>query len=194
MWAPRLLRPSQSRSDPYLQEPRNVPLVVDPHGHHVLKHPEEGPFLSSFGTGVVEQMVELEEEPPGALRAGGPSRGVRRGPPAAPQVWLRCGDGLWWAWGRQRLARIPGRSHRTAASSAPGSLGAPSPVGPSSLTVRSLPGRAGEREVITGAAADHQVKGTPLLDLQRTDIAGYQGTAPTQPSLSQEQRSSHFSW
>lgn len=47
----------------HLQEARDVPLVVDAHGHHVLKHPEEGTVLSFFGLGFAQQAVELEKQP-----------------------------------------------------------------------------------------------------------------------------------
>lgn len=75
-----------------LQEPRDVPLVVDPHGHHVLKHPEEGALLARLGPGVVEQVVELEEKPPGPFCTGGSGSAGWR-PAAAPQGRLRRGRG-----------------------------------------------------------------------------------------------------
>lgn len=53
-----------------LQEARDVPLVAHPHGHHVLKEPEEGPVVTLLGPGFVEQAVELKEEAPGALWEG----------------------------------------------------------------------------------------------------------------------------
>lgn len=51
----------------HLQEPRDVPLVVDAHGNHVLEHPEEWPVLSFFWLGLAQQTVELEEQPPCAF-------------------------------------------------------------------------------------------------------------------------------
>lgn len=55
---------------PHLQEARDVPLVVDAHGDHVLEHPEERPVLSFFGLGLAQQAVELEEQPPCAFWRG----------------------------------------------------------------------------------------------------------------------------
>lgn len=51
----------------HLQEARDVPLVIDAHCHHVLKHPEEGTVLSFFGLGLAQQAVELEKQPPCAF-------------------------------------------------------------------------------------------------------------------------------
>lgn len=56
-----------SLPEAHLQEPGDVPLVVDAHGHHVLKHPEERPVLPFFGLGFAQQPVELKEQPPGAF-------------------------------------------------------------------------------------------------------------------------------
>lgn len=55
---------------PHLQEARDVPLVVDAHGDHVLEHPEERPVLPFFGLGLAQQAVELEEQPPCAFWRG----------------------------------------------------------------------------------------------------------------------------
>lgn len=57
-----------------LQESRDVPLVVDAHGDHVLKHPEERPVLSFFGPGFAQQTVELKEQPPCAFIEAFPRR------------------------------------------------------------------------------------------------------------------------
>lgn len=51
----------------HLQEARDVPLVIDAHGHHVLKHPEEGTVFSFFGLGLAQQAVKLEKQPPGTF-------------------------------------------------------------------------------------------------------------------------------
>lgn len=94
---------------PYLQEPRDVPLVVDPHGHHVLKHPEEGALLARLGPGVVEQVVELEEKPPGPFCTGGSGSAGWR-PAAAPQGRLQRGRGGRRAWVETAFGRWPPRS------------------------------------------------------------------------------------
>lgn len=159
---------------PYLQEPRDVPLVVDPHGHHVLKHPEEGALLARLGPGVVEQVVELEEKPPGPFCTGGSGSAGWR-PAAAPQGRLRRGRGGRRAWVETAFGRWPPRSAAQSGATkdrsemcGPGSEHprGTRPSGRSSLTVQRLPGRADEGQVVTGAPTDHQVKGTPLLDLR----------------------------
>ena len=73
----------------HLQEPRDVSLVVDAHGNHVLEHPEERPVLSFFGLGLAQQAVELEEQPPCAFwsnnnAVSGSSRDITR---LMTQVW-----------------------------------------------------------------------------------------------------------
>lgn len=35
---------------PHLQEARDVPLVANLHGYHILKHPEEGPVVTLLGS------------------------------------------------------------------------------------------------------------------------------------------------
>lgn len=50
-----------------LQESRDVPLVIDAHGDHVLKHPEERPVLPFFRLGLTQQAVKLKEQPPCAF-------------------------------------------------------------------------------------------------------------------------------
>ena len=46
-----------------LQEARDVSLVVDSHGDHILEHPEERSLLSFFRPGLAQQAVELKEQP-----------------------------------------------------------------------------------------------------------------------------------
>lgn len=50
-----------------LQETRDVTLIVDAHGGHVLKEPEEGTLLPLLGLGLVQKAVELEEQSPRAF-------------------------------------------------------------------------------------------------------------------------------
>ena len=50
-----------------LQEAGDVSLVVDPHGNHVLEHPEEGPLFTLFWPRLAQQPVELEEQPAGSF-------------------------------------------------------------------------------------------------------------------------------
>lgn len=189
---------------PYLQEPRDVPLVVDPHGHHVLKHPEEGALLARLGPGVVEQVVELEEKPPGPFCTGrSGSAGWR--PAAAPQGRLRRGRGGRRAWVETAFGRWPPRSAAQSGATkdrsetcGPGSEHprGTRPSGRSSLTIQRLPGRADEGQVVTGAPADHQVKGTPLLDLRggQTRLGGSRWvTLPVWPPSVPPKRS-RFSW
>lgn len=51
----------------YLQEARDVPLVIDTHGNHILEHPEEGPVLPLLRFGLTQQAVKLKEQPPCAF-------------------------------------------------------------------------------------------------------------------------------
>lgn len=51
----------------HLQEAGDVPLVADPHRHHVLKQPEKRPLVSGLRSSLVKQAVELEEQSPGSL-------------------------------------------------------------------------------------------------------------------------------
>lgn len=45
----------------HLQEARDVPLVADAHGHHVLKEPEEGASVTLLRPSLMQQAVKLEE-------------------------------------------------------------------------------------------------------------------------------------
>lgn len=49
------------------QESGGVFLVIHFHGHNILKHPEERTVVSILGAYVIQQMVNLEEEPSCAL-------------------------------------------------------------------------------------------------------------------------------
>lgn len=51
----------------HLQEARDVPLVADAHGHHILEEPEERAVITLLGPSLVQQAVELEEQTTGAL-------------------------------------------------------------------------------------------------------------------------------
>ncbi len=70
----------------HLQEPGDVPLVIDAHGNHVLKHPEERTVLSFFGLGLAQQTVKLEEQPPCAFWSNKTQ---------SPEKLLQC---LWTIW------------------------------------------------------------------------------------------------
>lgn len=51
----------------YLEKSRDVPLVTNAHGHHILKEPEEGAVISLLGPRIMQEAVELKEEPASAL-------------------------------------------------------------------------------------------------------------------------------
>lgn len=51
----------------YLKKSRDVPLVTNAHGHHILKEPKEGAIISLLGPRIMQEAVELKEETASAL-------------------------------------------------------------------------------------------------------------------------------
>lgn len=96
----------RARPGTHLEEARDVPFVAHPHGHHVLKEPEEGPVVALLGPGFVQEAVKLEEEAPGALWAGERERSR-----------ASAGGRRWWRGsGSSAGTRGHGDTHRTAPS------------------------------------------------------------------------------